>query len=71
MARNEATYTQDCLDAEQLVLSTIMRIIQEMPDAGELEQRTEFLSTARKDPELRNACAYVAFLSGWEHLGSR
>ena len=49
MARNQATNTQDCLDAERLVLSTIMRIIQEMPDAGELEQRTEFLSTARKD----------------------
>jgi len=68
MARNEESYTQDCVEAEQLVRSTIMRIINQMPDAGELAQRMEFLATARKDPELRNACAYVAFLSAWEHL---
>jgi hypothetical protein len=68
MARNEGSYTRDCVEAEQLVRSTIMRIISEMPDAGELAQRTKFLATARKDPELRNACAYVAFLSSWEHL---
>ena len=68
MARNEESYTRDCVEAEHLVRSTIMRIIDEMPDAGELAQRTKFLATARKDPELRNACAYVAFLSAWEHL---
>ena len=68
MAATQNPIGQDCLEAEELVLSTIMRIIQEMPDAGELAQRMEFLATARKN-ELRNACAYVAFLSGWEHLG--
>jgi hypothetical protein len=68
MAHNEESYTQDCVEAEHLVHSTIMRIVNEMPDAGELAQRMEFLATARRDPELRNACAYVAFLSAWEHL---
>ena len=68
MAHNEESYTRDCVEAEHLVHSTIMRIVNEMPNAGELAQRMEFLATARKDPELRNACAYVAFLSAWEHL---
>ena len=52
MARNEESYTRDCVEAEHLVRSTIMRIIDEMPDAGELAQRTKFLATARKDPNL-------------------
>ena len=68
MARNEESYTEDCVEAEHLVRSTIMRIVDEKPDAGELAQRMEFLAAARKDPELRNACAYVAFLSAWENL---
>ena len=52
IAINEKSYTRDCVEAEHLVRFTIMRIIDEMPDAGELAQRTEFLATARKDPEL-------------------
>ena len=65
---NEESYSRDCVEAEHLVRSTIMRIVNEMPHAGELAQRMEFLATARKDPELRNACAYVAFLSTWETI---
>jgi len=44
-----------------------MRIIDEIPDAHQIAHRTEFLAVAQKDPELRNECAYVAFLSAWEH----
>ena len=36
---------RDCLEAEQLVLST-------MPDAGELEQRTEFQPRPARTPNL-------------------
>ena len=68
MPLNEQSYPQDCVDAEGLVRSTIMRIVREMPNAGERAQRREFLAAARKDPELRNACAYVAFLSAWEEI---
>jgi hypothetical protein len=68
MSRNEESYSRDCVEAEHLVRSEIMRIINEMPHAGELAQRMEFLAAARKDPELRNACAYVAFLSAWEDI---
>jgi hypothetical protein len=42
MARNEESYSRDCVDAEHLVRSTIMRIVNEMPDAGELAQRRSF-----------------------------
>jgi hypothetical protein len=70
MAHSQESYTRDCVEAEHLVHSTIMRIVTEMPDAGELAQRMEFLATARRDPELRNACACVAFLSAWERLVS-
>ena len=52
MARNEASYTQDCVEAEQLVRSTIMRIITEMPDAGELAQRKKFKQRPGKTPNL-------------------
>jgi hypothetical protein len=45
-----------------------MRIINEMPEAGERERRMEFLAATRNDPELRNACVYVAFLSAWEDI---
>jgi hypothetical protein len=68
MSHNEQAYTRECVEAEQLVRSTIMRIINEKPDAGERERRMEFLAAARDDPELRNACAYVAFLSAWEEI---
>ena len=68
MSRNEQAYPRECVEAEQLVRSTIMRIIHEMPDAGERERRMEFLAATRDDPELRNACAYVAFLSAWEDI---
>lgn len=68
MSRNEEAYPRECVEAEQLVRSTIMRIINEMPDAGERERRMEFLAATRNDPELRNACVYVAFLSAWEHI---
>ena len=50
MALNEASYTQDCLDAEHLVRSTIMRIVQEMTDEGELAQRREFRKQPAKTP---------------------
>ena len=68
MSRNEQAYPKECVDAEQLVRSTIMRIINEKPDAGERERRMEFLAATRNNPELRNACAYVAFLSAWEDI---
>jgi hypothetical protein len=70
MSRNEETYPRECVEAEELVRSEIMRIINEMPDAGERERRMEFLAATRKDPELRNACAYVAFLSAWEDISA-
>jgi hypothetical protein len=70
MSRNEEAYPRECVEAEQLVRSTIMRIINEKPEAGERERRMEFIAATRNDPELRNACVYVAFLSAWEDITS-
>ena len=49
MSRNEDAYPRECVEAEQLVRSAIMRIINEMPDAGERERRMEFIAAAWED----------------------